>query len=210
MKKIVIAGLPRGGTCYMHLLLKACGIECGHEQVFGVHQRVSDQGDWDRFPNKVAEVSWRAAPYLENLDDGGFFRVHLTRDPLKQMASWIKSFLDGGADLSVGIYGKYLPKLHKMMGRFEAAAHQHIQWNSMIEDRVDTRMKVEEIGVAELQTIGIECGIDVTDSIAKQALDRVLINAGTRGGAPAIDTKKLPDSKIAHLSVMASRYGYQL
>jgi hypothetical protein len=79
--RLLVTGTGRSGTTYLTELLRACGVRCGHEAVFGPY----GQGDWDDFE---ADASFMAVPYLP-LD---IPTVLVLRHPL----AVVKSFHDFG------------------------------------------------------------------------------------------------------------------
>lgn len=84
MRKYIITGTGRCGTGGMAALLTACGVECGHEQVFSPFNDATPAS----FKHVVAESSWLALEHKWAFN--GRNVIHVMRDPLLTFESFMR------------------------------------------------------------------------------------------------------------------------
>lgn len=81
--KFLITGTGRCGTTYCAEILKACGVNCSHQQVFK-HLQINDFADFD------GGASYEAVPYLKDLKEK-LTIIHIKRDRSKVIDSYMRT-----------------------------------------------------------------------------------------------------------------------
>jgi hypothetical protein len=155
--KYVITGCGRSGTVYMAKLLCSVGISCGHESIFtnkgltearlrldgsATNSDVSGGGIQE---NIEADSSYMAAPFLQEDILGETNVIHVVRNPIKVINSFVESFHyfwsnefynPPGSDPEFK-YQKFIyshvPELYMSMDRWTRACLYYVRWNQMIE-----------------------------------------------------------------------------
>ncbi len=79
---LVIAGCGRSGTGHLSAVLNQLGYPCGHERGIRPHGFVG-------FGDQMAEASWFAPPYVEDLPDDTLI-IHQVREPWKVISSFYR------------------------------------------------------------------------------------------------------------------------
>lgn len=162
MLQFIITGTGRCGTLSLSKMMTDLGIPCGHESVFDNSDQVIDRIT-DRKPptistcamnfkhlphNLVADASYMAVPYLMLPDLQEVSLIHVVRNPL----SVISSFLDdlhyfhnhlnytfnkeGGWEQWIF---KNLPELNHWSNPIERACLYYLEWNTKIEEAAKNR-----------------------------------------------------------------------
>lgn len=161
--KYIVTGTGRCGTMFMAKFLISAGINCGHEVIFTNDGLEVAKNKMLLYSGLEADSSYMAAPYLRFpiLDNATI--IHLVREPMKVINSFVVSycyFLSGklgctpdpsqltyeyppGADLDFKfmrfIY-RHIPELHdKLLTPVERAALYYIKWNELIEEACKVR-----------------------------------------------------------------------
>ncbi|NIQ15395.1 MAG: hypothetical protein GTO02_13665, partial [Candidatus Dadabacteria bacterium] len=154
--KYIVTGTGRCGTMFMSKLLTSAGIDCGHEVIFT--NEGLEAAKQNLFLNKetVAESSYMAAPYLNDPILSEATIIHLVRQPMKVINSFVVAycyFLSGQASCKKNPYQwtyayppgadpefkfmrfiySHIPDLCKKMSPVERAALYYIKWNQLIE-----------------------------------------------------------------------------
>ena len=151
MSKFIITGMGRSGTGYVSAVLRALGINAGHESIwnFGYPEIAADWGDLD------GEVGWIAGAHLENFDGPV---VHVTRYPPDVINS---RFTTGWYEHP--FYRQIYDFVNKRIDltRYERpidqAMHHYLAWCELIDTHADLIVQLEKFGEALpglLNTIG--------------------------------------------------------
>lgn len=168
--KYIVVGTGRCGTVYMAKLLTSVGIPCGHECIFdhegidtaknrllgnapiqmslisklGHYQEEMKGEKWlGDYKHVVAESSYMAAPFLQNecLKDAKI--IHVIRDPVKVINSFVYGFqyfdFKTLNKVSVKPYHKFIfnsiPELNNdKLDPISLCALYWVRWNQMIEN----------------------------------------------------------------------------
>lgn len=155
--KYIITGTGRCGTMFMSRFLTDMGIPCGHEVIFTNEGLTAAKANLVTYEGLNADSSYMAAPYLQHEILKNASVIHLVREPMKVINSFVVAFcyfLSGtlackrnnkewtyayppGADPEFKfmkfIYFN-LPELHSpSLTAVERAAIHYIKWNEMIE-----------------------------------------------------------------------------
>lgn len=155
--KYIVTGTGRCGTMFMSRFFTDVGIPCGHEVIFTNEGIVAARSNLITYQGLDADSSYMAAPYLQNEILAGTSIIHLVREPMKVINSFVVAFcyfLSGtlsckrnpnewtyayppGADPNFNfmkfIYSN-IPELYSPgLVAVERAAIHYIKWNEMIE-----------------------------------------------------------------------------
>lgn len=168
MRRFVVVGTGRSGTGYMSNLLTACGIPCGHEQVFGPAQATRAEpvvwGKWE------ADASWLAVPRLPML---GVPVVLVTRHPLPTVRSMVRigQFTDDGAD---GLYGSVIrafrPEVYAERTEPDRALAMWLHWTVAAAAHADHVLALEHLTTERLTGVLHALGADVAPDVVRRAL----------------------------------------
>ena len=169
MRRFVVVGTGRSGTGYMSRLLTACGIPCGHEQVFGPAQATRAKpvvwGKWE------ADASWLAVPRLPML---GVPVVLVTRHPLPTVRSMVQlgQFTDDGAD---GLYGSVIrafrPEVYAERTEPDRALAMWVHWTVAAAAHADHILALEHLTADRLTGVLHDLGASVDLDTVQAALD---------------------------------------
>jgi hypothetical protein len=163
----------------------------------------------------VADSSYMAAPFVDSPVLDGVQCVHVVRNPLKVVDSFVnhlKYFRDPTGERDPGnilyednIY-RHCPELKLKMSVLERACLYYVRWNVMIEEKIRVRphifLRVENDPWPVLEMIGRQ-GSEVDLGTA--------VNSFRRKGEPALQLEDIPPGNIkSEFLEMARRYGYDL
>lgn len=166
--QLLVTGTGRCGTVYMSRLLSSLGIQCGHESIFNsdgwpdAKKRLLGDSDtvlstvcqtdiltgaeigdgWLNRSNLVAESSYMAAPFLCDPLIRDVPIIHIIRNPLEVISSFVKDFEYFSHPRWIRreryhqfIYS-HLPALHEYKNPVSAAVFFYLHWNIMIESQM--------------------------------------------------------------------------
>lgn len=155
--KFLVTGTGRCGTVFMARLLTSAGIPCGHESVFdydgiigaklklqgqkpiggSVCSKLAEEG-WVNPNEIVAESSYMAVPYLFSPLLKKTKIIHVVRNPLDVISSFVKDL--NYFSHAVPVDDKYqrliyhfLPVLSHIENQIIRACYYYIEWNIAIE-----------------------------------------------------------------------------
>lgn len=152
--KYLVVGTGRCGSVYMAGFLSYLGISCGHESIFTTEgiseaiQRITGKSqiktsqcsinainsDWFNPQTQIAESSYMAVPYLNHSILKQTQIIHLIRNPLLVLSSWI---LDVKIFSRLAPYRNFIlqhaPRMREEKTEIEKIARYIIDWNKMIE-----------------------------------------------------------------------------
>jgi hypothetical protein len=161
--KYIITGTGRCGTCFFAKFLTSVGVPCGHEYIFGPQlddvpvklkrersklSAVSQEGvpKWVDESTIIADSSLLAAPYLDHRMLKNCKIIHLARDPLLVISSFV---LDGGyfvgycpKDIWEYFIYTHVPELTAKMSAIERAVNYYIEWNKLIEEKAQGKERL--------------------------------------------------------------------
>jgi hypothetical protein len=226
--KYIITGTGRCGTCFFARFLTSVGIPCGHEFVFGPSlddvpkklkrdqsklshvSKKDDEPSWVDESTIIADSSLLAAPYLDHRSLKGCKIIHLVRNPLSVISSFV---LDG--DYFEDCYAKHiwehfiythLPDLTMKMSAMERAAIYYVEWNNMIEnktqnaDRLLFRIDKDDMEV-------VTKFLNISPSVLTNSFSDKTCNTW-RKRRYDITYKEIPLPARDRLLKMAESYGY--
>lgn len=164
MIKWIITGTGRCGTVYMARVLTEWGIPCGHESVFTVDNLkiilgrlfgyhipdssvCSDNRGWVNVRRIEADSSYMATPYLGYPDIENIPVLHLVRNPLAVVSSFVKdmNYFSAVKDNPFNVKGweqwiySKMPELKNVPRGLERACCYYVGWNKKIEKINGTR-----------------------------------------------------------------------
>lgn len=165
--KFIVTGTGRSGSVYAAKLLTQLGIPCGHECIFNwepfdkiisklynpnlrqvshcsTHDlvKITDEPaeleKWVNEQQTIAESSYMAAPYLILNELKDVKIIHVVRNPLKVISSFVKSlnyFQENSPtnDWEIKIYNN-LPDLKNIPTQIERACFYYCNWNDLIKN----------------------------------------------------------------------------
>ena len=230
--KYLVTGTGRCGTVYMARFLTNLGISCGHEAIFdwnGLTQaqaRLNGRAEietsvcsrfshgkeiekWFDSENLVAESSYMAAPYIDDAVLDGTKVVHLVRNPLEVLSSWVLDIhFFHKNNKCLGEYKEFIyhhvPEIKEEKTEIEKACRYLIEWDKKI-DNSKIVVRVEDFPFVDLINF---LGNDVKNT--KNFFVDTKINSWKRR------TKELTIEEIQNGSTkdefiyMIEKYGYAL
>lgn len=172
MLKYIVTGTGRSGTVYMARVLTDLDVPCGHESIFNHDAEVvvmrrfhgfdpptisicSDNSGWLNLNRIVADSSYMAMPYLNHEDINEVPVIHVVRNPLAVISSFVKdlNYFNNVKDNPFNkgnweewIY-KIVPEISSGRDPVERACIYYVLWNKRIEqaqNRPYLRHKAED------------------------------------------------------------------
>ncbi len=123
MLGFVITGTGRSGTGYCAAVLRAVGVDCGHERIFrpgngsvGCMSALRTEGD----------ASWLAVEYLPALKHEGVTIIHVVRNPLDVVSSLV-----GMRFFSDAAHGPYRECAQRILVGLGLATSGHDKWDAI-------------------------------------------------------------------------------
>jgi hypothetical protein len=162
MTALLITGSERSGTLFTATVLRAAGIDAGHERAANVH-------GYRQLKNGEVEVAWEAA-YLGLKA----YTVHQVRHPLAAIASSVKR---GTFDPATKYYrwaryaANVYPEILTQRTPLERAALYWLRWNGGI--KADERWQIETLTSRQLNSALLRLGLHVGTSKALAETPRV-------------------------------------
>ena len=191
----LVTGTGHSATVWASKVIGSAGVSCGHERIFkddGI-AKAAERFNKSRYK---AEVSWLAAPYLDNPLLHNAVGVHLVRHPLSVINSWMVS-----GTLSTRGHG-YFANQHinflQYSQNIDRAIARYVGWNGMIEGRA-VLVRAEDGPEALLSALGIAIPESVFDNRLENQHARKVMN---------IDFSAADDVLLDALLDMSERYGY--
>lgn len=210
MPRLVVTGCARSGTQYTAQVLQNLGLRCGHEKVY-LH---SDELDFEkRWEDRDADISWLAAPYLNELPKDSVV-LHLLRDPLKVVTCLVSHKLLTSDEQSTYFMRRHVKEISEGSD-LERAVWYVLRWNQLIEgvDKkriIYTRCRVEYLIPPSLGRVLRLAGINRDEQDIKKALGDVPTNAGACHSHQEVTWDDVLKTKAGEgLERMAKRYGYR-
>ena len=181
--KLVITGSGRCGTGFVANVLTSLGFPCTHEGVFGPLQA-------DMWRGQMADASWMALPYLEELDPVMAFDppidrvIHLVRNPIDVFNSLMGiRFFDPAAKSMHGPYvdfalshagarlqGRDIPDLTVLADAELSTVAWMAGWMGRCDRVADATVRVEEVGNPQVWRELAFPDFPVTDQALKGAV----------------------------------------
>lgn len=143
--RLLITGPGRSGTTWATKALHAAGIhDAGHEDAYTARRH--GEKAWR------CEVSWPAAPYALQARDAGVYVVHLTRHPLKVIASRATpsqmaprtTFGEPPTRLGRFVYD-HAPHIEQLTTVLDRAAAHWVHWTRLAEAAAHETLHLETI-----------------------------------------------------------------
>lgn len=146
VKSLVFTGCGRSGTGYIAQVMQHAGLDAGHERVFAGYPAPEEQGELA--PGTV-ESSWFAAPFLQGRPATEVAVVHLVRDPL----TWVDSWLRSGAmrrRFTRRYLRRWCPEVMREDSPLRAAMRFWVRWNERVERHAALRIRIEGVNEEQL------------------------------------------------------------
>lgn len=153
--RAVIVGTGRSGSKYIAKVLSACGVPCGHEQVWGF-------GEYKA--GLVVDSSWLAVASLPL----PLIVWHQVRNPEAQIRSRVLN-PPTNASRYLNVRDAWLPDLPR--DRAVAAARWYVMWNLACERHAARRWRVEDVDAELVAKLGSELGLTMHETDAPLHLD---------------------------------------
>lgn len=195
--KFLIASTGRSGSGYISKVLRAYGINCGHEEYW--------RFPWQRRVEGLdGDSSWLAVKYLDSFN-GIIF--HQVRHPLKVLSSLMDTYRD-----KEYFRKKYLPFREELMplrtGDLMQDFMSMIVWmNKEIEQHAVYGWKVEELSGKHIVQMFNYLGIKADYGKLNKAIDSIPNTYNKHNNGHCLTWDDIPDSKV--FRQMAERYGYK-
>ena len=197
MLRTIITGTGRCGTKWASEILRSVNIKCGHESVFNVSGfRRSLISEYD------ADSSWMAAPFIDSLGDKGIDVIHLLREPISTIRSFMAYPDLFGGPLMAGRYGReHCDELKRAKSELERCVIWYVAWNEKIEKCVPhtQRVKVED---------GQESLLRVASIDERPEKEIGVMNHSGKTDGVKLSWDDIPRKYKARLCSMSVRYGY--
>jgi len=186
--KVLVVGTGRCGTLYMAKLLTQMGVPCAHESLFNwegmkrtaciitgeLETTYSDVSKkWNHHigaGQAVAESSYMAVPFLNHPICKNIPVIHLVRDPIKVINSFIHYVEYFSSNKPRNRYEKFIyqyldPQEMKHLLPHERAAHFYIIWNKMIQKCIcgNRRYLLCPIEYCDILKVAAFVGSNLTD-----------------------------------------------
>jgi len=173
--KFIVTGTGRSGSVFMAKLLTQLGIPCGHECIFN-HESIDkiamklydpkkrelsfcsthdlstitedppETETWVKNEETIAESSYMAAPYLKLPELKNVKIIHVVRNPLKVISSFVKSLNYFSQSTPTNewenkIYNN-IKGLSNINNQIERACFYYCKWNELIENNTKTNKHI--------------------------------------------------------------------
>jgi hypothetical protein len=233
--RFVVTGCARSGTLFMAEALAALGHACGHEQLFTPETRGVPP-----FRDAQGDVSWLAAPFLEQLPRGTVV-LHQVRDPLATIRSMlgVRMFQTKPHALMQARYrlqyhrirfgrpitnarfvrfaADHCPGVFELPDETSRAAAYWVRWNERIQRvELDDQLHYERYRVEDLDDellARVDHLLGGTASPADVAAVRASLGTSTHRArqVDAVTVDDIGDAAIrSQLADLALDYGYEL
>ena len=212
--KYLVVGTGRCGTVSVSRLLTQAGIPCGHESIFDSQGKAAERlktnvfeqsftfaRDGWKLPLKIeADSSYMAVPFLESLFLKKTIIIHLVRNPLQVISSfvygvkhfqeneWVKEWDD--------FIELHLSSIKDFDTPIEKATHFYIEWNKMIKADVFHRIEDDPRDLLE------KLSLPINNLYTEKA------NSFPRSVTIALED--IPKGMRDELVSMSLQYGYDL
>lgn len=187
--KYIVTGTGRCGTMFMSKYLTSAGINCGHEVIFTNAGIESASKNLFRNNTLEADASYMAAPFLNHSILANAKIIHIVRDPIKVINSFVVGYnyflsplLNCAKFSNIWTYAyppgsdpefkfmnfiyTHVPELQSLsMSAIERAALYYIQWNKMIEKSCKDREFILFPIESDLATLNRFLEIEYSDKL---------------------------------------------
>lgn len=188
MSQFIITGAPRAGTKYVARVLTECGIECMHEELFGIDQvefdmpQVMKKGgvlnEWGPAdgPPVCGESSWMAVPFLPML--GKKISIfHQMRNPVDSARSMYAVGLFREDRQKGKRYTKFIEKhtinTFQYKSEIDKCFAFWLEWNKRVTDFGTSKYNIEMFNEYFITIIGRISGRNVDPEKVKGILSDV-------------------------------------
>jgi hypothetical protein len=151
----LVVGTGRSGTVYVAKLLTAAGFPCSHERIFtggdpaeaarileagGKNSECSTHFGLEFAGPPVAESSYMAVPFLEHEALRHCSLIHVVRDPLKVLRSFLNNILFFRENRFEHCHAQeqfirtHLPHLDLLPDPASRACYYYLRWNQMVQE----------------------------------------------------------------------------
>lgn len=225
--KFLVVGTGKCGTVYMANLLSAWDIPCGHESIF-TNQGLEEAKERLKDPNKIkfsectialpkwvnlteiiADSSYMSAPFLDNeiLKDTKI--IHLIRNPIKVINSFIAGdyFDKVWPEITVPFQNfikQYIPDLYENdLDKINRCALFYLRWSELIEKQIQNK----EFIVHKIENDDL----DLKDFLEIEKIKEIKINKKINSWAVnknIFSIKNLNSEIQKNLIEFSNKYGY--
>lgn len=224
LQPFLITGCGRSGTQYITRVLRCHGLHVAHEGVF-----VPGMARHDDLAAVFArewlhgEVSWFAAPYLDQVPDD-WLVVHLVRNPIRVIRSWVALRLWEGqftASIFVRRQLGWTSWFQASRSPIAASMEYWVAWNQLVREKRPTawRLRIEDFSTDARHMVALLHRIGLTETLIEhvepnlRAVRKDVGSAVLAGKSLPLDIKlsTLPAGRTKELLVeRALEFGYTL
>lgn len=177
MNKTIITGTGRCGTMYIKAILRVCGINCGHQEVFRHEHTLKNDWDWGDFE---ADSSFEAVPLLGEVKkrEPDTKVIYLMRNRDQVISSWLKLGLfqddmETEYEMFSKVLKKYCPTVFdEQMIPYARGGEYYDRWFELAEPYVDHVYefisKIDPESIFELMNISHKYDKDIVKYISKE------------------------------------------
>jgi hypothetical protein len=230
----LVVGTGRSGTVYLARLLTSVGIPCSHERIFngndiddsvrilsgdGQSSACSSHCGLDDSMQPVAESSYMAVPFLDHplLTDCAI--VHVVRDPLHVIRSFlnhIRFFRDDCGERArpaEQFIRRHLPHLNFLPDAVSRACYFYLRWNQMIEESIAGRRyilhPIESSPSALLAFLGVDPSVTVFHDPTCNAYTKWPDHMRVESQLPDVRDEEIKACFLwKEVATLAGKYGY--
>lgn len=151
MRRLLVVGTGRCGTRYASHVLRAAGVECGHEGVFTFRVALGARDPaWNHF---TADSSWLAVPVLPGVDARSVLLVRHPLDVVRSMLAlgWFAD--DDRKDVARVIY-RHRPEVKAERTCADKALAMWMHWNLAALPYVNAVVRMEDMVRDPLTLLG--------------------------------------------------------
>lgn len=219
MDRFLITGTGRCGTGYISHLLTNMGIKTTHEGIFTILNtnitRTIDK-DWMEkgWPlESPGESSWMAIYFLDQLMEQGVKIIHLIRDPIEVIRSFMRiKFFEGDNVYRIWSERQNGYPYDCLVGtRLEKIINRIIYFHDRLEKRQDFWLKIEDINTETLKPFTEFLGCSFTNDYIEKAIKKTTFynSVGDKKDDFLINWNTLPAGETTdRLYEIAKKYDY--
>lgn len=200
--RFVVTATPGSGTRYLTEVLKAAGVDAGHERA--LHHGTAEGGFQLLQCRHDAEVSWYAAPWLHLF---AFPTIHLVRAPLDTISTLTRMRKWSERPHHQGTFRRFAADAFDYPPGPQRMARFWLDWNTYAE-RADHRWRLDELPADEIYRIlqAVELR-HIEPSVIAEAIRTTRPTGSRRNGRPNYDWTDLGPLE-GEVRERAAAYGF--
>ncbi|HEV3385052.1 MAG TPA: hypothetical protein VG097_09555 [Gemmata sp.] len=230
----LVVGTGRSGTLYAAKLLTALGKPCGHERIFtggeptetspGIEHGGENSACGKHFGLEfdgppVAESSYMAVPFMEHECLKNSTIIHVVRDPLNVIRSFLNNLLFFREDRASFRHApeqflyEHLPHLEFLPDPVSRACFYYLRWNQMIEESIGDRryllFPIENGPDTLLKLMGLDSGEHALPDNSCNAYSKWPDHMRIATDLPTVTDEEIQTCFLwKEVATLARKYGY--